>query len=408
MDSKCEDTISGITIFYSFAGILLGLLFTSTVTLLPQHNVIEHPEYWYESIITPATGFPAAAAGYIAYNYFYCLNMSVEKPWRMILSIFLAGMLTSALLNCISYAVWSKYLLYPYPMPFQGYLVGNVSWSAMIVTSWFMCPLKWRENILVRKRLRYCILLFYVMSFIEISYKIFAELFVWIPKKYQWSLAILLLLARETNAWVLTKIIHKISGFDDISTDIIATHFAAARHALFIALVIGSLATNETSYFLLGTDFIANVYLCFRIIYLNNKMTVKHKIEKMETIQTLIVNETVESLMPIAYCIAITMAYYGPSGEVIGNIRNGYWQYSAINNMENTIQWLSIFFVVDFMSVIVAVFLLRGICKINLVKIYFQLQKETWHILALHQAYLLEEVCYFCNIYWKIFKNFFC
>ena len=93
--------------------------------------------------------------------------------------------------------------------------------------------------------------------------------------------------------------------------------------------------------------------------------------------------------------IATKIAYYGPSGEVIGNIRNSYWQYSAINNMENTIKWLSIFFVVDFMSVIVSVFLLRAICKINLVKIYFQLQKETWHILALHQAYLLEEVCYF-------------
>ena len=166
LNSKCEDKISVIIIWYSFAGIILGIIFTSTVTLLPQHNVIENPEYWYESIVAPATGFPAAAAGYISYNYFYCLNMSVEKPWRMVLSIFLVGMLTSVVLSCISYLVWSRYLLYPYPMPFQGYVVANVSWSAMLVTSWFMFPLKWRQNMGTRKRLRYCILLFYVMSFI--------------------------------------------------------------------------------------------------------------------------------------------------------------------------------------------------------------------------------------------------
>ena len=145
-------------------------------------------------------------------------------------------------------------------------------------------------------------------------------------------------------------------------------------------------------------DFIANVYLCFRIIYLENKITEDQQREKRETIQTLIVNETVESLMPIAYGIIITMAYYGPSGQVIGNIKNGYWHYSPINNMENTIQWLSIFFLVDFMSVVVSVLLLLAFCKINLVKIYFQLQKETWHILALHQAYLLQEVCYYSKM----------
>ena len=393
LNGTCDDSISTKTIFYSFSGVLLGIVLTSTVTLLPQHNVINNPEYWYESMITLAIGFPAAASGYIAYNYFYCLNMSVKEPWKIIISIFIVGMLTSVILSSTCYLVWSRYFLFPYPIPFQGYLVGNGSWSAMTIASWFLCPSNWRKNVVTKIRLRYCILLSYVMSFIEISYKVFAELFIWIPLKYQWCLAVLLIIARECNIWILSRIVRKISGFDDISTNMIATHFSAARHALFISLVIGSMATNETSYFLLGVDFLANLYLCLRIIYLNGKLTEKHKKEKMETIQTLVINETVESLMPIAYCIIIIIAYYGPSGQVIGNIKNSYWQYSAINNMENTIQWLSIFFLVDFMSVVVSIILLLTICNINLVKIYCQLQSQSWHILALHQAYLLVEVC---------------
>ena len=392
LDGKCDDHISPTIMLKSFAGVLLGIAFTSTVTLLPQHDVIEQPEYWYESIITLAIGFPAASSGYIAYSYIYILNMKFSEPWKMTLSIFFVGMFTAVILAGICYLVWSKYLMYSYPIPFQGYLIGNVTWSAMILSSWYSFPSHWRNNVTIKHRLQYCILMAYVASFIEISYKLYAELFIFVPQNYQWSIAIILLLAREVNNWVFSKIVRKISGFDDISSDMIATHFASARHALFISLVIGRLATNETSYFLLGIDFLANVYLCIRVIILSGKLAEKHKKKKMETILALVINETVEFLVPIAYCITITMAYYGPSGQVIGNIKNSYWQYSAINNMENTLQWLAIFFLVDFMSFVVSVTLLLVICKINLIKIYFQLQKEAWHILALHQAYLLEEV----------------
>ena len=392
LDGKCTDQISQMIVLKSFAGILLGILFTSTITLLPHHDVIDDPKYWYESIYVLAIGFPAAASGYMAYNFFYLLNIDLGEPWRMTTYLFLSGMFTAVICVSTCYILWSKYLGYPYPIPFQGYMIGNVIWSTMIITSWFLFPNHWRQNVTIRNRIKYCILLAYVASFIEISYKLYAELFIIVPQNYQWTIAIVLFLAREANDWIFSIIIKRISGFDDISSNMIANHFASARHALFISLVIGRLASNETSYFLLGTDFLANVYLCFRIVILNDRASESSKKKKMETIMALIINETVEFLVPIAYCITITMAYYGPSGQVIGNIKNSYWQYSAINNMENTLQWLAIFFFVDLMSLIISVVLLLVICKINLIKIYFQLLKEAWLILAVHQAYLLEEV----------------
>ena len=395
LDGKCSDPISPFTMLKSFAGILLGILFTSTITLLPQHDVIDEPKYWYESMSVLAFGFPAAACGYIAFSFFYLLNFEISKPWKMTLYLFVTGMSTAVICVSACYLVWSKYLEYPYPMPLQGYLIGNVIWSAMIITSWFLFPADWRRNITIRTRMKYCILLAYVVSLIEISYKIYAELFIIVPKKYQWTIAIILFFARDANDWICSKIIRKISGFDDISSKMIAIHFASARHALFISLVIGRIASTETSYFLLGTDFLANVYLCLRIIILNCESSERHNKKRMETILALIINETVEFLVPIAYCITITMAYYGPSGQVIGNIKNSYWQYSAINNMENTLQWLAIFFVVDLMSLFISVLLLLVLCKINLINIYFQLLKEAWLILALHQSYLLEEVSSF-------------
>ena len=103
LQCRCNDAISPITIFCSFAGIILGVLFTSTTTLWPQHNIIKHPEYWYEPIIPLVTGYPAAASGYIAYNYFYCLDLRLDNPWKILLSIYLVGMATSFILSCSCY-----------------------------------------------------------------------------------------------------------------------------------------------------------------------------------------------------------------------------------------------------------------------------------------------------------------
>ena len=153
----------------SFAGIFLGIVFTSTITLLPHHDVIHDPKYWYESIYVLAIGYPAAASGYIAYSFYYLLNIDLGEPWRMTMYLFLTGMFSAVVCICTCYFVLSKYLGYPYPIPLQGYMIGNVIWSTMIITSWFVFPYRWRKNVTIRNRMKYCILLAYIASFIEIS-----------------------------------------------------------------------------------------------------------------------------------------------------------------------------------------------------------------------------------------------
>ena len=40
---------------YGFVGIILSCLLTSTILLIPVHNVIEEPEYWYVGMIGQST-----------------------------------------------------------------------------------------------------------------------------------------------------------------------------------------------------------------------------------------------------------------------------------------------------------------------------------------------------------------
>ena len=107
---------------------------------------------------------------------------------------------------------------------------------------------------------------------------------------------------------------------------------------------------------------------------------------------SLIINESLEFLMPIAYVICLLMAYYGPNAEILGNIKNSYWQYIEINNIEKTLQWIGMMFVVDVASAVISFIVLWWTCKINIIRIYLQVQNEIWYIIAIQQGYLISEV----------------
>ena len=106
----------------------------------------------------------------------------------------------------------------------------------------------------------------------------------------------------------------------------------------------------------------------------------------------LIINESVEIIMPISYVVTLLMAYYGPNSKILGNIKNSEWQYRAIEDIGSSMKWMAILFSVDIVSAMICIVLIYRICKIDILKIYLQLQNQLWYILAIVEAYILTEV----------------
>ena len=76
----------------------------------------------------------------------------------------------------------------------------------------------------------------------------------------------------------------------------------------------------------------------------------------------------------------------------MGNIKNGYWQFIAIDDLGHNLTWLGIMFAMDLGSSVISVFVLWRCCKINVIKIYLQMQNQIWAILAIEQGYIISEV----------------
>ena len=80
----------------------------------------------------------------------------------------------------------------------------------------------------------------------------------------------------------------------------------------------------------------------------------------------MIINESVEILMPIAYAVTLLMAYYGPNAEILSNIKNSEWKYTAIEDIGSSMKWIALLFSVDIVSAIICIGLIYRFCQINI------------------------------------------
>ena len=54
------------------------------------------------------------------------------------------------------------------------------------------------------------------------------------------------------------------------------------RHAVYVSILVGTMATPKTTYMILGGDFLMNIYYGVRIIYLMRKSTRENAREEGE------------------------------------------------------------------------------------------------------------------------------
>ena len=104
---------------------------------------------------------------------------------------------------------------------------------------------------------------------------------------------------------------------------------------------------------------------------------------KDKAIMKLVLAELVEGLVPLAYAIGFAMAYYGPNGHLVGNVRTDLWAYEKVEDVGRlfTIQFLLL--AVDCISVIVNVALLSKFGNVNLIQEFCKALKLFWMILAI-------------------------
>ena len=79
-------------------------------------------------------------------------------------------------------------------------------------------------------------------------------------------------------------------------------------------------------------------------------------------IQNLVLAETVEVTIPVMYTVCFMLAYFGPNAEVLGNIKNSYFHYTAVDDVWASFQMLCIIMASHLVLLIISTTLLRLTC----------------------------------------------
>ena len=86
------------------------------------------------------------------------------------------------------------------------------------------------------------------------------------------------------------------------------------------------------------------------------------------------------------------MAYHGPNGEMIGNVKLTIWQFEAVKDVNKFLENVFFLFAIDFFGGVVNGLLLWKICQINCLKTLKNIQKEFWHIMGFQEAFCFMSV----------------
>ena len=226
--------------------------------------------------------------------------------------------------------------------------------------------------------------------FFAFQYVVLTIIFQKIQPSFQWILVVILPFQREFNIFCLYKLFQKFSEGDKIVMKSFTSIYINCGHSLFLVIAIGSIATDATVYMILVGEFLINMHSCYIIIKLHKtKVGLLSEADELESkkdieVQMLVLCEMMETLVPLVYLGTFLIAYYGPNATILGNIRNGYWQYTVVKDVNKLISSVIQMFFIDIGSLVIGSVILWKFCSINILLRCCKIMDSYWKIVSVY------------------------
>ena len=182
------------------------------ITCLPQHNVFQHPVYWFEPLAPIFIGYLVADTANTLTNSIMVMNSNTIKSWKKFFQLLVLQTLGFVIPYAGIYLIWVQILNYQHPLPFIGKVCLSTSYISKIIAFWFLFPKSERLNKDYRKRLIGYMWLFLIFFLISQAYAQLSAAFLNVPSRFQWSLGVFLPILKKFNMWISTKVAFKAAG----------------------------------------------------------------------------------------------------------------------------------------------------------------------------------------------------
>ena len=363
------------------------ILLSSPVTLIPQHDSIQFPNYWYEILMTFSVTYSIHWTLLTIMDNKMVLKINELSSTKRRFFLFLCPTLAFTMIICGLYPYWTYYLGYNYPMPFANF-ISDCMVFIFVISLWFQFPKQMRADQESRKRL-ISFVLYILWKFIT-NY-IYNPLLVALkkmPPNAQPIMAIVLPMVRSMDSKVLSKLLTRCNSEEELVVESYANIISNVNFNLFATIAISTNTTSLTTYCVLLVGVVNSLYQCIAIMKLHRKIEPdesklrKREIEKEKKIRAIAISEVLDILVPLMYTVVFVVAYYGPNATILKGIKIDYWNNTQVDNIEKLLAAELMLFTFDFTALVAVVLLLWYFCKINLLKEICWVLKTYWIVIA--------------------------
>ena len=347
-----------------------------SMVLIPYHNVILLPFFWYEAIFIVALGAIPSSFGVCIVQIRLLLEcQDITRPMT-ILKGFLLLAVSYTLIHVVVHLSWSFGLGYNSPIPYSfGINLFFFSFTSMAVI-WYVLPQDVKSRTVFQDRLKalvyYFLLAMAISAVVPTIIDSVKELSSFIGTNVQWLIAVLLLLVKINSQSMMVKALTKFAlpQKRNLAKNLVTIENGVMFKSIILVL-IGSKTDVVTGYCFQGISMMMLMKSCYNIIHLHlpkGKDTCHigtSRKRKIELLTALMLNETLEFFTTVAYVLCTTVAYYGPNAGIIGNIQNNYWQFHIIDSFPDFITAMSYSLLIDISSGIITLIVLWYYCRIN-------------------------------------------
>lgn len=384
-------------IFYVIIVILCCILFSVPTILIPQHDTIKYPNYWYEGMINFHLTYPIHWICIVYMSNEILLQVQCLTSVKSFATLYVVTSFGMDITYCIGYLIWTFLLGLNWPIPFLA-IVNYVGVSLFLFTLWYQFPYEMRIEPEGRKKIKSYLLSGVWVVFVAFQYQCYAKVFQGFPAEIQWILAFVLPMALSCNKWAYNRIVKSCSVLDEFSVKMYYNIVMNTNHALFIAIMIGSSATQGTTYCFFLVKFLTDLYHCYKITRIQKKiMSVTTNMndllnEKEQAVSLLALIEILEVVIPLEFMVTFLIAYYGPNSSILGNIGSSRWHFKSVQDISNFVVSISQMFIIDLSSGIIIGIILWKMSSINLFKTCCKIMKIYWPWMAIRTASLTSKV----------------
>ena len=357
----------------------------SVVALIPRNNSILEQSYWFE-IIFPAEFGVAITATMKVLDLFLWTKKKSLLTFRFLAKYYSVVLLTWITSFSVSYIIWTQISEYNHPMPLFGLLCRLTNWVVELASLTLLLKSHGLgENGFKMKLKFFC--LYSALCIMVIFWKFcLSNIFNILDNtNAQCIIAILVPMSKKFSTYILAKVMHRAIGTENEGANVGLAASVHLSFGLFVATkMVG--ARVATIICMASVEILMQLKMSYQIVKLNKKVTTNGneqiEMEMKKAISKLLLAELCEGLVPLAYAICFAIAYYGPNAELIGNVKNGSWQYKEVKDVSQTFLVMLLLFTIDLISLALNSFIIWTNCNVNLFNELCHLLQKYWFVLA--------------------------